>query len=346
MKAFLRWISVVYLLLLALSLAGMRFVGEHHVLPATLLFLPPVVWILPAAGLLIFGAIWDRSLSLLLAGLIAWYGFFFMAPEFNNWIDRKEGDLTLLSCNVGQDSLDDLRQFAGREDPDVIALQEVNNRKAEVCRVFSGYRFSGIDQFPLLSKYPILEGRPVSLGVRNRREPCAGRFEVDYNGRRIVIFNVHLPTPRWLLATVWQQPRALLPEIFAKQYPDLCKRVVRGWEDRVSQIDELIGILKNERHPLIVVGDFNMPPHGTSYPKMVNFMIDAFTVRGRGFGFTFPGDVKSPESIIAPWIRLDYQFVGPEWSTNYFRLEPATGAQHRATVARFRLLDAMMLNFE
>ena len=346
MKVFLRGLSAVYLLLLALSLTGMRFIGEHHVLTATLLFLPLVVWIFPAAGLLLLGAIWDRFLSLVLAGLMAWYGFFFMAPEFNDWIDRKEGDLTLLSCNLGRDSLDGLQRFVGSEDPDVIALQEVNNRRAEVRQGFSGYKFSGIDQFPLLSRYPILEGRSISLGVKNRRDPCAGRYEVDYNGRRIVIFNVHLPTPRRLLASAWQQPRVLLPEIFVKEYPELCKRVVRGWEDRVSQIDELISILKKERHPVIVAGDFNMPAHGTSYPKMANFMIDAFTVRGRGFGFTFPGNAKLPESIIAPWLRLDYQFVSPEWSTGYFGLEPTRGAQHRATVARFRLRDAIKLNLE
>jgi endonuclease/exonuclease/phosphatase family metal-dependent hydrolase len=345
MKAFLSALCVVYLILLAASLAGMHFIGERHVLTGTMLFFPLIGWILPAVVLFVPCAVWDRLTGLLLASLIAWYGLIFMSPEFNDWEDRKPGDLTLLSCNLGQDSIDELQPFVERERPDVIALQEVNNRKSEYSRAFPGYEVHGTDQFPLLSRYPILDGRYIRLGLTNRREPCAGRYVVDYNGRQVLIFNVHLPTPRWLLEDTWDQPHVLLPEVFEEQYPGPCNLVEEGWENRVAQLNELIGVLKKETLPMIVVGDFNMPAHGTSYQRMAKFMTDAFTVRGRGYGFTFPADREPLQSLIAPWVRLDYQFVSRDWRTGYFRLEYTRRAQHRATVARYRLRGVTRVGF-
>jgi endonuclease/exonuclease/phosphatase family metal-dependent hydrolase len=330
-------VTFLYLAVLAIALAGMQLVGERHVLTASLLFLPTQGWILPACLLLPVSLIWDRLLGLLLTVSIAGFVLGYLRPEFNDWLPREEGDVTVVSCNLGHNRVADLGAFIAREDPDLIAIQEVNGRLDEIARAFPEYRIEGVDQFPLLSRYPILDAKVVEATTLHGREPCAARFELDYRGRRIAVYNVHMQTPRAMLDEVWRRPTLLISEAFGGTDGGRSAALTAGWRNQGSQIDELVAVLEAEPLPMLVVGDFNMAAHGVNYPKLRSLLMDAFRARGRRFGQTFPCDRSPPLSYIAPWSRLDYQFADRHWSICYFDLENGRKAQHRATVARYRL---------
>lgn len=337
MKGILRAVTLPYVALLVAMLAGMSFIGERNVLTATMLFLPIHGWILPAVVLLAVCLVWDRLLAVFVAVLIAWFVLGYLQPEYNDWLPRQKDDVTVVSCNLGTNRLQDLKPFIDREKPDLIAFQEVNNRRHEIAQAFPGYQMEGIDQFPLLSRRPIRDARVVEATGLRRREPRAARYELDYHGRRIAFYNVHMETPRELLASAYRHPGILILGQFSAWHGQSTASLNAGWENRVAQIDELVAILRQESLPMLVVGDFNMPRQGVNYPKLRRVLMDAFHVRGRRFGNTFPCDRSPPLSFLAPWSRLDYQFASPDWKICYFNLERGRKAQHCATAARYRL---------
>ena len=90
-------------------------------------------------------------------------------------------------------------------------------------------------------------------------------------------------------------------------------RAVSILRDNVEELHRLarglLEVLKNEKRPVIVVGDFNTPDHGGIYKMLAAEFTDAFATVGQGYGETFPGDVHTPVAGFRPWLRLDYQFV-------------------------------------
>jgi len=100
-------------------------------------------------------------------------------------------------------------------------------------------------------------------------------FQIDVNGRRVTIYDVHLANP--LLAADFD-PKA-----------------------HGEGITGLLDLLAHETTPLIVAGDFNMTDISVDYGRMSAKLTDSFRESGTGFGFTFPS--WSPLGA-----RIDYVF--------------------------------------
>ena len=333
MRWVLRTLALLYFLGLLAALAAMRFVGERDIVTASMVFLPIQIWIYPAYGILLLCLIWDRRLAVIMVALIAWYILGYLRPEYNEWLPRMDGDVTIVSCNLGTSRVEHLKPFLEREQPDVIAFQEVNGLQPPIVAAFPEMHAMSFDQFLLLSRLPILNVKVIEMTTLTRRVPCVARFELESEGKRFVLYNVHMPTPRFLLDQVRRKPSILVPGVNRRRREYL----EAEWRNRVTQIDELIAVVEKETLPMLLVGDFNMPSQGVEYPKFGSRFLDAFRERGRRFGNTFPCDQNPPLRYFAPWSRLDYQFADANWEVCYFNLEKGRRAQHRATAARFRL---------
>ena len=98
--------------------------------------------------------------------------------------------------------------------------------------------------------------------------------------------------------------------------------------------EHFLHIALDERRPVLVAGDFNLPDRGFLYRMFRRNMVDAHKARGRGYGYTFPGDTKNPLTLFRPWLRLDYVFAGFEWKILRCRTEPSRRSQHRAVAVR------------
>ncbi len=337
-RMLLRALVFLYLGSLTAGLLAMRFIGEAGLLTGSALFLPPWIWILPAAPLALAGLFVDRKLALLMAAIFIAYAWLYLGCQWNPQPAARPGDLSVVSCNLGMDlPASDLQPFVRRQDADIVCVQEAYGRVAEMKRAFPGYEARAIDQFPILSRFPIVAQRVIELQAGPRREPCAARYEIDFRGQRIAVYNVHLPTPRLELKEVWARPRLILPWLPGAKDRARHRALSAGWKDRAARLRELDALLRTEPLPAIVAGDFNMPAHGAGYARFTTFLRDAFTERGRGYGWTFPSDRVGRLADFAPWLRIDYQFVSAEWEVTAAAVEPPRVSQHLATAARYRL---------
>jgi endonuclease/exonuclease/phosphatase family metal-dependent hydrolase len=176
-----------------------------------------------------------------------------------------------------------------RERPDLVALQEVDRgvkRTQHVDQIKElatltkmDYAFAhnlnyqgGQYGVAVLSRFPILSidhRRYAHLREAERRGFI--RVEVEVGGRRINFVNTHLDY----------------------QHAD----------NRLYEAEQMLAALPNADAPLIIAGDFNDEPSGTTYKLMLKHFADAWAAgRAAEGGLTYPAD--------KPVKRIDYIFHG------------------------------------
>jgi len=201
--------------------------------------------------------------------------------------------LTLLSHNLlGSNHAVELSEDLIREvDADIVLFQELNTVMVEHFEVALADVYphqalhddesNGILGRGLISRYPILSNEMVNHEFRS---PLYQRVEVDYNGRIIVIYNIHMPLPR------------LLPFYSAH---------------RGIAFDFVLENAAQESHPLIIMGDFNSSDQTADYRLMARELTDVYGQVGIGFGNTFPHTSISAKDF--PLIRIDFAFTSHHW---------------------------------
>jgi len=208
-------------------------------------------------------------------------------------ISSKE-TLRVMSYNihvgVGMDKKLDLQRIADviiKEKPDLVGLQEVDRgvertqRKDEIVELATltrmEYAFAhnlnyqgGQYGVAILSRYPILTSDHRMF--QNKRETERRgmiRVEVKFEGKPLHFVTTHLDY----------------------QFPD----------GRLFEAEQMLEFLKDVRGTLIVVGDFNDEPNGSTYKLMSTKFGDAWLAnREKQLGFSYPAD--------KPIKRIDYIF--------------------------------------
>ncbi len=198
-----------------------------------------------------------------------------------------------IHVGVGMDKKLDLQRIADvikQEKPDLVGLQEVDrgvkrtegkDEIAELARL-TGMHFAfahnldyqgGHYGVAILSRYPItgIDHRKYeNRRVAERRGML--RTEVNLGGRTLNFVTTHLDY----------------------QYAD----------SRLFETEQLLSFLATVKGPMIVAGDFNDEPMGSSYKTMLGRFEDSWMRnRGKSEGFSFPAD--------KPIKRIDYIFTTP-----------------------------------
>jgi len=332
--AALCYASYIYAAGLVGLLAGLEWVGEKNWLLSICLYLPIQIWLLPLLLLTPASLVYRRSLCFLHCGLVLLVmGLFGQYHLGSAPVPKTAQSLTVVTNNIGQSNHQSMHPFLEAEQPDLLALQDAANRGPAYTREYPDRFVVGRGEFLLVSKYPVLSADLVPEPVWNR-EPVAARFELSFKGSPLVVYSVHMPTPR--------------PDFFKLRRLGILRELLghnrrrsdgRSYAEsmraRVALAGELAGVFGCETKPFIVVGDFNMPNHGSAYHLMEGTMEDAFKQVGSGYGYSFPGVTNRILMLLGPWLRLDYLFAGHGWSPVYCRVEPDRASQHRAVVARF-----------
>jgi endonuclease/exonuclease/phosphatase family metal-dependent hydrolase len=323
---------------LILLLAGMEWVGERNWLLSFCLYLPIQVWILPLGGLVPAAVVFERRKLLWVHGacLVLTMGFFGGYKLGGTQSVGTADSLTVMTNNIGQSNHQSMRPFLQAEQPDIIAFQDAANRGLAYHREYPDRFVVGRGEFVLISKYPILSGNLVEE-ARWNRGAVAARFELSFRGNPLVVYSVHMPTPRpdFLKLTGLGPLRELLGRNRRRSDGRSYSESMRA---RVDLARSLAEVFRKETKPFIVVGDFNAPNHGAVYHTFGGILQDAFQKTGHGYGFTFPGVSSHRLVLFGPWLRLDYLFAGNGWKPVYCRVEPHRSSQHRAVVARFEPL--------
>jgi len=215
----------------------------------------------------------------------------------SNIVPGSKKSLRVMTYNihvgVGMDKKLDLQRIAdviNRERPDLIGLQEVDRgvRRTEgkdelaelaaMTRMHSAFAHNidyqgGQYGVAVLSRFPIrhIDHRKYE----NRREAERRgmlRVELDVDGKVLHFVSTHLDY----------------------QHAD----------GRLFETEQLLGFLANISGPLIVAGDFNEEPTGSTYKLVRGSFADAWLGgRARSEGLSYPAD--------KPVKRIDYIFTRP-----------------------------------
>ena len=338
----MRWLlRVVFAVFVIVSLAFLgivEWIGERNLFTAFFLFLPAQIWFVPL-GMFMFAAVCllDWRLALSVAAVTGAFVLFYLDWEMSG---PRAGDggkeLVVMTFNRGQRA-GSLRPFKKANNPDILAMQEAPRQSKQYLKVADYQDLlhgEDVGEFMLLSKFPIIEKELLDL-VGFRGKPIAAKFTVDFDGEEIVIFNIHLDTPRGELLAFRRGAflHGLWPgSAAAKSHQEF-------WAHQIKNAKALIDIIEAERRPAIVVGDLNTPDHGYIYRQFRSGLQDAHEVAGRGFGCTFPGETRNPLTLFGPWLRIDHVFASDAWRPLECQAESGRRSQHLAVAARFELRE-------
>ena len=251
--------------------------------------------------------------------------------------------LRVVTLNVGASSAEStfrVADYVGRTDPDVLFLQEADARSVardgqrarvlhpalEAALGAGDYRVGGgVDtlvsdrpgpgnQLVFLSRLPVVAHRAGTLGPLDTDPSTYARVEVEWEGRRIALYNVHLRA--FNPSVGWSLKRALDPAVWGET-PD---RLRDFFALQVEEAERLDALLRAERLPFVVAGDFNATSDQWGRALLGRRTREVFG--RRLWAATRPDPVP-----IAP---IDGVLVGAGWSVRSAEVGPAGLSDHRA----------------
>lgn len=344
-----RWLSWSILLVATLLAVADHALSPMHGLLFAWLY-SPKVWV--AVVLLVMalpGWFYGRSLGVaMVLGSILWggWGLHWRVSGSSESASSGPSDrhLRVMTCNRGESNGHDFFPFVNQHDPDILVIQQARSggswtpAPAELAHRPHGVQ---VGEFLVRSRYPVLSQQllvaKVVIGKKNTAQVNPGLRCVVDAGKlgHIVVYNVHLPSPRQVLRDMGiGAPR---------------RRAVRLVEGNMSEVQEFWTIheecirlvresMRLESLPVLAMGDWNNPDFGPAYREMTSGLQDAHRVAGEGFGYTFPDDVNHALAGNRPWMRIDYVLAGSSWRVETCEVEPdAEDGQHRAVAARLQL---------
>lgn len=332
-------------LLLILALC-FRYLGEKNLFFAYLLYLPPLLWWLPILISLPVVLFW-RIGWVPFAASLAFCAMHFPAFERQHMPEktlRKESvrELVVMTHNMGQQGKQDLSGFLQSVTPDVLTLQESNLRGQRIALWPPSRQFPhhlSIGEHTLLSRYSILSSEKLVSSSGGGRS-YGVRFVVDWQGREVAIYSVHLQSPR---ETLYFLTRGgfLYGLLGYPGSPWESKRVKyeQFWRSQISDATELLKHIRADSLPCIVAGDFNATDLGHIHQMLTRELGDAHAQAGRGTGYSFPGQTRNPLSAGGPWMRIDYIFFNRSWKALSCRTERGRPSQHLAVAARLEYIE-------
>ena len=328
-----------------------KFHAESNLLSVFLAYFPAWVTALPLLTSLFVGCLflcW-RSIAMSLAifvWVVFWLGSYrvpWRQPAYGNYALEP---FSVLTYNQGQGSERVLANFAAQSQPDVAVFQDASRRLSKLAAMpqFAQHRHAVQDgEYVLLSRWPVLQNESLQLIWPEKTTGLfhAGtRSVIDWNGRRVIFYNIHLPTPRDLLYWYGKNGTFIYGIIGIIPNTELHKRhqlYLETWRNRVSLVSQLASRVRQEQEPVILLGDLNLPPAGHGYNELCGVLQDAHFSAGTGYGHTFPGNLKSLAGRFAPWIRIDHIFVSSSWEVQSMAVFGGGGSQHLPVCAILQL---------
>ncbi|WP_206171070.1 endonuclease/exonuclease/phosphatase family protein [Phragmitibacter flavus] len=331
-----------YVLFLVGLWMGFRWLGEGNLTMAFLLYVPWLTWALPLVPLLALALLMDwKSLvfgglagAVVMSGLAGW-----------SWhrvveVGKDRGrSLTVFSFNRGQSQGASQRPFIAQVKPDILVFQEARGRASQFLQAegYEAFKFGdSVGEYTLVSKFPVLS---TSLVV-HEGHAVAGRFVIDWDGREVAVYSVHLRTPRDALLAM--RRGAFLWGVLGvpgTKGGEKRRAYEEFWDRQVESAEVVVKACREEKLPMVVAGDFNAPAPGYIHQLLTEEMIDTHEVAGWGGGYTFPGRTGNPLALRRPWLRIDKILCSEHWRPQWNMVEPEQPSQHRALAAQLTWVD-------
>ena len=322
----LKWVTrlIVWSVLLIGGglIAAMHLLGQSNVTVAALMYAPPLPWLVAPALLLIPALLFDWKSGLVLLLSVPAYLYWhtdFIPQGPGSEVRRSMHTVKVLTWNRGQAKKASLSQLKRELRPDLIFLQDAKLTHYQNNPDYSDFpTIHGVGDFVMLSRWPALSMDPLfpprDAAVTERRA-WGVRCVVAAAGRRCVIYNLHLPTPRDALesymrgAFLW----GILGHLPLGDWEAKRLHYEAFWQPYLTFAENFRRQLAQEIGPVLVLGDFNTPPFGPIHQGLTDGLIDCHRAAGSGFGYTFPGDTRNPLAFFQPWLRLDRVHASDHW---------------------------------
>lgn len=326
---------------------------------------PARVWFLPVLGLAA-PAIYVATVLAALYWIIRWRwvrasvmlvlvvaGFFkvtlFYRPEVRRvyaaeTFDR--GTIRVMTYNVrsfygedGRNSVDSVLRLIETLDPDIVCLQEFNDRLAgrseRLALLDETYESAvfGRTQAPdsvfgaplvILSKYRILRsGVALTPNTSVWTDLLMGddTVRVFNNHLRSTAIkaddNDYITNHRYLSDTAGEQ-----------KIRSIVTRLRDNSVLRAAQVDSIAAVVAEARGRKIICGDFNDTPMSYVYNRMSRGLNDAFRICGSGYSHTFRGFYNT--------LRIDYVLSSDAFETLAYEVPEVEYSDHLPVVVRLR----------
>jgi endonuclease/exonuclease/phosphatase (EEP) superfamily protein YafD len=180
----------------------------------------------------------------------------------------------------------------------------------------------------IMSKYELLETSTIRLAATRQML----RAVIAPQGQPISLYSIHVELPN--------QGRSNLPMFQTDQQPF---NMMLSYNETVrnQMVLEALGVVRQEPHPFIIAGDWNLSSTSTMYSQVSERVIDAYRQGGGElFGMTWPvAELLSPSLRWLPsLIRIDYIFHSDDFATVSARRGEAIGSDHYPVVAELAYL--------
>ena len=323
--------------------------AESNLLSIFLAYLPAWLVVLPLLATLAAGfffACWRSAAVSIVCALVIvlWLGGYSFSGGPH---PQSAGQaLRVMTYNRGQGSEKVLAAFANANQPDIAVFQDAGRRLAQLAALpaFAHHQYTFQDgEFVVLSRWPLLENEPLQLHwpeAKTKIWRAGTRSVIDWNGRRVVVYNLHFPTPRDLLYWYATRGTFLYGVLGAIPHTPLHARhqqYLAYWAARVDLAAQVVERARAELDPVVLLGDLNVPPLGRGYALFRSVLQDAHQRAGNGFGFTFPSNFKSFGRLFAPWIRIDHVFASAQWEIQSCGRSSGAVSQHLPVAAVLKL---------
>lgn len=335
-----RWIAGLswgYLGLVMVVSFLLLSVSENWWFSSAMTYAPRIPYLAPAAILLVLSALWHRgsiAVNLISLAIVAVpvMGLTLPVAAWTAPSPSAGPTLKLVSCNV-----QDYRpNFAGileevaRFNPDVVVFQDARSESKLLEAFFAKWHHIHDGEFFAASRFPL---KLVAIG---HFEPFDRdgvlQCELDVDGRKVMLFNVHQMTPRHGLraldvtSPVTQRGSAQMSRYLALR------------ADEAAQLRDFVEGSRGDA-PTLLAGDFNMPCESSLYQHNWFGYQNAFNTAGTGYGYSFPCTRQYCWPAGIPWMRLDHILADEAWIVRDCFIGSVNGSDHRLIAATLELVQ-------
>lgn len=230
--------------------------------------------------------------------------------------------LRIITWNIqGGVSADGVVEQLAALQPDIVLMQETSAWRMRAAIMKSPYlrEFHQDPDAAVLSRFPVAR----LPGGRLPPWTCSAFRVQVLPERAITCINVHL------------SPAVLRTQVIRRWTWAGIQRAIAGTAQKLGELRAMLELYAREG-PIILAGDFNLPPHYADLRKATLGLMDCFAEKGYGWGRTAPSKlpVMRIDMIFVPEDTrvYDARAVATRWSDHYMTLAeiavPTTQGPH------------------
>jgi endonuclease/exonuclease/phosphatase (EEP) superfamily protein YafD len=295
------------------------------------MFLPQFLWAIPGLILLPL-TIWRaRAWTWVPLGAMTYVALSLMGFCWANPARAEGTPLRVMTYNVQlwqRGTIGAILAEIRRADPDILCLQDAYGAtRGRVGEYLKSRHVASFGQYVIASRFPVVVSVPGDISYRGERHTYL-RAQIDVRGQIVTIVSAHFVTPRDALGTL----RA------ASLWETGVSLTKQNLSDRIIQARALANDLREIDGPIIVAGDLNAPPSSLVTRTLTDLgLVDAFSVSGRGYGYTFGHTLNIGLLGGYSFLRLDRILVSRHVKLSRTWVGGSHGSDHRPVIAQVTL---------